>query len=91
MKIQTLKELIQVAHNNDTTENVYKFKETVFQLIDLYEQDMEFTPTPGFTVDYTYTPSTLPWGTYCVDIKTPVSQSPVPVDPRQYELQFPKQ
>ena len=48
MNIETLKQLIEIEY--DRCETISQFKSEVFRLIDLYEQDKPFIPTPGFTI-----------------------------------------
>lgn len=48
MTAETLKQLIEVEY--DRCETISQFKSEVFRLIDLYEQDKSFIPTPGFTI-----------------------------------------
>lgn len=52
MKIETLKKLIEDAFQRSC--DLSEFKEEVIGLINLYESDQSFTPTPGFFVDDSY-------------------------------------
>lgn len=49
MTLETLKQLIEIEF--DRCETISQFKSEVFRLIDLYEQDKLFVPTPGFTIE----------------------------------------
>ena len=49
MTKETLKQLIEVEYQRSNS--TFQFKQEVLRLIDLYEQDKPFTPTPGFTLE----------------------------------------
>jgi len=60
MNKQTLKQLIEVEANR--AETISQFKSEIFRLIDLYEQDRPFIPTPGFTINE---PDEVTYGEMC--------------------------
>lgn len=60
MTSETLKQLIEIEF--DRCETISQFKSEVFRLIDLYEQDKPFIPTPGFTITE---PDEVPYGELC--------------------------
>lgn len=62
MKKETLKELIELEFGR--CETISQFKLEVFRLIDLYEQDKPFIPTPGFRIE-TFEPDEVPYGSIC--------------------------
>jgi hypothetical protein len=48
MTTKTLKQLIEIEF--ERCETISQFKSEVLRLIDLYQQDKPFIPTPGFTI-----------------------------------------
>lgn len=62
MTTQTLKELIEVEY--ERSETLGDFKDQVFRLIDLYESDKQFIPSPNFVIDYGI-PDEVPYGEIC--------------------------
>ena len=60
MTSETLKQLIEIEF--DRCETISQFKSEVFRLIDLYDQDKPFIPTPGFTITE---PDEVPYGELC--------------------------
>lgn len=61
MKIETLKKLIEDAFQKSS--DISEFKEDVIKLIDLYESDQTFIPTPGFIVDDSF--KEVPYNEIC--------------------------
>ena len=62
MKIETLKELIEIAFKN--SENMLQFKDNVFNLIDIYESDKGITYNP--TLPYIkVSGDKVPYSTIC--------------------------
>ena len=60
MTKETLKQLIEIEY--ERVETISQFKSEVFRLIDLYEQDKPFIPTPTFR---TYEPDEVMYGDIC--------------------------
>ena len=49
MTTETLKQLIEIEF--ERCETISHFKSEVLRLIDLYQQDKPFVPTPGFSIN----------------------------------------
>lgn len=61
MKIETLKKLIESEYHK--TNDISEFKVAILELIDLYESDQQFVPTPNFWVEGL--PDDIPYGEIC--------------------------